>query len=139
MKIAFRGKDGLCPYFINNKDKYFIQDEKVDGVWKYKLMYVSLETKERVYDNFDTAETFTEAMLKGKQYEKFYSDSYKKTVGYKTKTKFYIIKNNNLTIRMVPINLSSLFDSYRECLEFSKDYVRKQLGEQLSFFKGSNK
>ena len=123
MEITFKAENGHCPYFIYENTRFYIQDEKQSDQWEYSLCSMKLE--KHVY-NFKTIEEATEFLdnIKAHLEARFSASEL-----WKTKTHIYSLqkdKNNiKITERLDYKQESGWFDSYLDCLKWSKEYVAK--------------
>lgn len=135
MKIAFRSENGLCPYFIYKNIKFYIQDKRRDNGYVYYLC--SKEINPIEVRAFDTHELALEYVKSIERVNCIYDNRQSQMYLYTAKFKEYYIRGKELTIRNADKIIAGSFDSYKDCLEYSKeyviDYIRTQEPEQLSF------
>lgn len=130
--IKFSGKNGDCPYFIYENNRFFIKDEKVGEKWKYSLYVKNIE--EHII-NFKTHKEVIE-YIKNIDKIKLITKYGDKSL-YETKGKNYIVNKNEILIKDMAEFIALDFDSYMECLKFAKKYVAEFIRKherQISMF-----
>ena len=128
--ITFHSKDGLCPYFICNGLKFFIQDEKdYSGNWVYNLQVKQIES--------ETINFYNE-----KQVELYLKENHARLINYFQKKSLYensarsfVVKGNQVIKLGFIKQLTLNYDSYSECLKDAKEYIQENyFDKQLSLF-----
>ena len=134
MEIAFRTEKGMCPRFCYGTTVFYIQDSKdYKGDWVYSLCFK--ENGEEVL-KFETHDEAVDHVRKLKSVKNTYGTG--NTLLFTSVNYNYIVVGNVVKKRKTPTPLSGDFDSYLECLNFSKkyvaDYIKEQEQEQISMF-----
>lgn len=137
MEITFKAENGMCPRFQYKDIVFFIQDKKdYKGDWVYSLWSKELTEEMLKFETHDAACEYMRSIT-GVQC-KYWSG---KTLLYTSVSYNYIIVDNIIRKRETPTQISWDFDSYLECLDFSKkhvaDYIKRQEPEQMSLFQQS--
>jgi hypothetical protein len=137
MNITFRAENGMCPRFCYDTTVFYIQDRRAStGDYLYSLW--SKEDKEEIikFETHDEACEYAKK-IKGAKCE-YWSCN---TRLYTSVNYNYIVVGNVVKKRETPTPLSGEFDSYLECLNFSKkyvaDHIKRQEPEQVSLFQQS--
>lgn len=135
MTINFRANDGLCPYFETGNLRFYIQDHKQGGEYKFALM---VKKTWRIVKKSQHKGSWlcgvVERYLKKTKYKRSYALSYSYTV-YETNNNMFYVKDKELIIRPVEKLLAGWFDSYHECLNYSKKLIEDEyLDKQLTIF-----
>ncbi len=141
-KVVFTRKNGCRPFHIYDSYKYFIQDYNVSNkrnifVYNYALKVEKIEEDEPIkFNSFQEARDYTLQKLKNERYI-YLSAGGGTTEGYEVGDLMYCITGSILTIRKTSNLIADGFETYEECLKFSKQYVRKvreKENVQLSMF-----
>ena len=135
MGITFKAHDGLCPYYIYREYKFFIRDKFVHGSFKYALFVQCMTDEHKFFVDNNAAIEYVRSLPNIRhiytQYgtgKRFYSD----------KSNDYFIIGNEVIIRPSEEMVSWWYDSYADCLKFSKEYVlnfiKDREPEQLTIY-----
>lgn len=126
--ITFKAENGMCPYFMYDGTLYYILEEKnrsswIDGDHTYELRSRKQMVKVTEYK---TAKEIDE-VIKGigaYLYITHFADR-----AYKKGQKLYCVSGLTITERYDYESLSGQFETYAECLEFSKKYIQNIIDE----------
>lgn len=130
--IRFRSENGLCPYFINHNQKYYIKDVKISGKWYYRLEVRELNTEQTLFfASPEEAQKYILEKLTGKRYD---SQKFNEFSVYITCNYIYIQSTATVTIRKTADVLTGEFETYLECLNYAKDYIHNIQNTQTILF-----
>jgi hypothetical protein len=125
MDITFKAENGMCPYFIYNDTKFYIQDQRQGNEWKYCLCSFKLEDQVYNFEDIKKAKEFLESK------EAVFKYSYSPGDFYTSRRYNFVIKQNESKIKIIQrFNSeyeSGWFDNYLDCLNWSKEYVAKTI------------
>ncbi len=133
-KINFRHENGYCPYFTHNETKYYIQDRKVDDVWRYQLRSAPNKAHKETFPDEQSARAYVQWKTQDNKHTEEHVNGgtiYK----FKGSTLFH---NGKVVVeRQDPVELTGWHTSYSECLSESKKIVQRVMDQeesaQLSF------
>lgn len=133
-KITFTQRDGLCPYYILDNTKYYIQDRIISSdATSFTLMSKSLNHDVKQFPDVKQAVEYIKNQINGRPY-KYYS--FYESEMWETVSKIYVLgSKGRIVIRETPTVLSYPFDSYKDCLIFAKKYISDLIkSNELSLF-----
>ncbi len=140
MEITFTNKNGMCPFFIHNDIKYYIQDTRdnhEDG-YKYCLMKKKLDKETFGIKKIEDLQIF----LDKEKTKHVYSNFNGSTKLYGNKNHYFKVDYGLLFHRVTKFHreefLLGSYDSYLTCLNDSKEYIERIIKlsepEQISLF-----
>lgn len=136
MKITFKAHDGLCPYYIYSEYKFFIRD-KADyhGRYKYALYIQRMTEQTKTFDSAKDAMNYVKEIKGAKHIYTQYGTGRQL---YTDRANDYVVTGNEVVIRPAEEMVSWWYDSYADCLNFSKEYVlnfiKDREPEQLTIY-----
>ena len=137
MGVNFKMERGYCPYFIYKDTRFFIQDSKDyknDYVYTLNTVALNPDNELKFYSKDEALNYVRE--IKGTKL--VYNDGSRYL--FTNHRRKYIVNGNYVTIWLLPDVLSGTYESYKECLEFSKHYVTNYIKNlshgQLKLFGG---
>lgn len=128
--IAFSSKNGFCPNFTYKNIKFYIQDRKrSSNDYGYSLYSKNIETKLLEFKTTEDVNNFLKSTCVKK------CDRYSFGEVFEDRKNRYILSDKIIKVSEKEVRITADFDSFEECLKFSKEYVldfiTKQEPEQL--------
>lgn len=132
--VKFTREDGCCPYFLYENVKFYIQDTRdYKDEFVYQLYSKNLNSE---YVSFCSTEE-VDAYLKTVKGLKFVIRTDRAAL-YQTASYYYRVMGKILCKYETPTPLGGSYESYIDCLEFSKkyvlDYIKADSFEQKALF-----
>lgn len=130
MNIKFKKANGNAPYFIYKENKYTIENRSktYDNKYLFQLMLRKVNPtieKQKFKTHSEVLDYVRENIKENYEIWRFNPE-----IVFATETLFYIINKNELRIDRRAIPLSIEFESYSDCLDYSKEYVSRILREK---------
>ena len=124
-EVTFKGENGFCPSYRYKDVDFYIKDKRdYKGDWVYSLW---VQNKKKQEIQFVTHEEAIKHVRDIKGTKCVYNSGEKRL--YISTNHHYIISGNTITKRETPTPISGDFDSYLECLSFSKKYVENYIAQ----------
>lgn len=119
--VKFKIGNGCNPTFMHNNVKFFISDRKNEyKKWVYSLCSRNLDETTRMFDDHKEALAYVRSIKNVKCVHGLH-----RAYIFETVMNEYIVRDNTVTERETFNLISGEFESFKDCLKWSKAYINK--------------